>query len=191
MNSSCHRILLIVSFGLASVSGRSVADEVEHPTYTNWARFPVGTKVTMKSTTTIKGQQTESLTITTLIRKDEKSLVISKRFKTDNPIGTQTDDPVESTIKRMFPLLPGVDKSKIGKPQGDGPSGVETVDVLGKNYEADWYESQGSTEAGPSTTRTWISMEMPGRILKSVTEIKAVGKKVVDEIISLDIPESK
>jgi hypothetical protein len=31
-------------------------------------------------------------------------------------------------------------------------------------------------------------MEMPGQVLKSTTEVKAVGKKTIEEVIAVDIP---
>jgi hypothetical protein len=82
----------------------------------------------------------------------------------------------------MFPLFPGVDKTKIGRPQGVKSQGFETIEVLGKKYNAEWYETNASTEAGPSVTKTWISMDMPGQVIRSVTEVKAASKKVFLEV---------
>ena len=88
----------------------------------------------------------------------------------------------------MFPLLPGVDQTKIGRPQGAMANGMETIEILGKKYNAEWYETKAQTEAGPSLTRTWISMDVPNMILKSETEVKVADKKVKIEITEIKIP---
>ena len=61
--------------------------------------------------------------------------------------------------------------------------------MAGKTYHAMWYETKGSTEAGPSTTRTWISNEVPGRLLMSVTEVPKVSKKSTLRMVELTIPQ--
>jgi hypothetical protein len=189
MSIDRSRLIAILACATCIVlADRAAAEEVEHPTYTNWSRFPVGTSVTIRATTTIKNASTIVDTKTTLVSRDDKAIVISKKFGIDDKPGTFSEDGVETTVKRFFPLLPGIDKTRIGKPQGNAGQGVETVEIRGKSYRAEWYETRASTEAGPSVTRTWISMEMPGQVLKSTTEVKAVGKKTIEEVIAVDIP---
>ena len=180
-------ILSLMILSGAVVSG----EEVENPAYTNWARFPVGTKVTNKAVTTQNGQKVETTTTTTLIRKDEKGLLLTWVITSDGTGVAIKNDVNELKVNRMFPLLPGVDKTKIGRPQGVKSQGFETIESLGKKYNAEWYETNANTEAGPSTTKTWISMEMPGQVIRSVTEVKAAGKKVFLEVTELQIGEMK
>ncbi|MFM7591815.1 MAG: hypothetical protein ACKO85_08470, partial [Isosphaeraceae bacterium] len=120
------RILLILLALLSvfpTVTGNLHAEDVETPLYTNWSKFPVGTSVTQKSTVTENNVSVITTTITTLISKTERNLILSK-VVSSNATGTLIkNDPIESTINRMFPVLPGVDKTKIGRPQGSQASG--------------------------------------------------------------------
>lgn len=183
-----ERVILasaMMLFGLSIVS--VLAEDVENPTYTNWAKHGVGTTVTVRSVVRFKDQKTESTTKTTLKRKDEKSLTLESVTTSDATGQVVKNDPVEQIVKRSFPLFPGVDRTKIGRPQGIMEQGVEKVEILGKVYDAEWYVTKATTEAGPSRTRTWISMEMPGQILKSITEVESAGKKVTDEVIEVEL----
>lgn len=190
-----RRIQPIVLIGMVLAllpSPMAVADVIEHPAFANWSKFPVGTRVTMRSTTTMKGKVTANVTTTTtLARKDAKAVVIRKAFEVEGQPKPHPEDFVETTIKRDFPLLPGADASKVGKPAGQPKDTSEPVEILGKKYVTEVYESRGTTEAGPMTTRTWTCIEMPGQVVKSVSEVKAAEKVTVDEVVSIEIPGQK
>ncbi|MBI1323590.1 hypothetical protein GC170_10450 [bacterium] len=187
LSKTCIPLLALVI--LQNCFPRIAADQIEHPAWVNWSKFPVGTRVTMRSVTKIKGMVSSTVeTTTVLMKKDDKAVVIRKSFAVAGEPKPNPDDFVETTIKRYFPLLPGADPSKVGKPAGIAEAGTEKFDLLGKTYETEWYESRATTEAGPATTRTWISQEMPGQIVRSLTEVKAAGKSTVDEVIEIDLP---
>lgn len=162
------------------------AEEVEAPLYTNWSKFPVGTTVTQKASMTQQGKTITTTTVVKLIEKNDRHVIISKVISSDGTGQVVTNDPIETTIRRMFPLFPGVDKTKIGRPQGSQVSGMETVELLGKKYQAEWYETKANTEAGPSLTRTWISMDVPDMMLKSRTEVK-----VADKVVNIEVSDIK
>jgi hypothetical protein len=189
-NRSRISLIALIETVLVLLHGSTAhADVIEHPAFANWSKFPVGTQVTIKSTTTMKGKLTANVTTTTtLAKKDAKAVVIRKAFKVEGQPEPHPDDFVETTIKRDFPVLPGADASKIGKPAGRPMDKSEQVELLGKKYETEVYESRGSTEAGPMTTKTWTSLEIPGQVVKSVSEVKAVEKFTVDEVVSIKIP---
>lgn len=176
---------------VASTLACTWAEEVEAPLYTNWSKFPVGTTVTQKATMTEQGKTITTTTVVKLIEKNEKQLLLSKVVSSDSTGQLVTNDPIEATIRRMFPLFPGVDKTKIGRPQGSQNSGMETIEVLGRKYQAEWYETKATTEAGPSLTRTWISMEMPDMLLKSRTEVKAANKVVLIEVSDIKLGQAR
>lgn len=164
------------------------AEDVENPQFSNWSKFPVGTEVTSKATVVQNDKTTTTITLVKLVSKSENNLLISSVISSDGTGKLITNDPIEKTINRNFPLLPGVDKTKIGRPQGSQASGMESIELLGKKYNAEWYDTKSQTEAGPSLTRTWISMDVPNMLLKSVTEVKAANKKVNIEITEIKIP---
>ena len=62
------------------------------------------------------------------------------------------------------------------------------TDIAGTTYTALWYESKGSTEAGPSVTRTWMTDEVPGKLLKAVTRVPAAGKTTTVELVEIRTP---
>ena len=182
-----YQIVSITALFLV-LSVNAIADEVENPQYTNWAKFPVGTSVTTKATVTQGDKKATTITLTRLLNKTDKNLIVSTVIASDGTGSLITNDPIEKTINRMFPVLPGVDKTKIGRPQGSQANGMETIEILGKKYNAEWYDTKSQTEAGPSMTRTWISMDMPNMRLKSVTEVKVADKKVIIEVTEIKIP---
>lgn len=183
--------LLSLAF-LLNFAALTSADQIEHPAWVNWSKFPVGTRVTMRSVTKIKGTVIATVETTTVLsKKDDKAVVIRKSFAVAGEPKPNPDDYVETTIKRYFPLLPGADPAKVGKPASIAEAGTGKIDLLGKTYETEWYESRATTEAGPATTRTWISKEMPGQIVRSVSEVKAAGKSTIDEVVAIDLPAPK
>ncbi len=183
--------VLTLCFVLFSASSPA-ADRIDHPAWVNWSKFPVGTRVTMRSVTKIKGIVSSTVeTTTVLTRKNDNAVVIRKSFAVAGEPKPNPDDYVETTIKRHFPLLPGADPAKVGKPAGIAEAGTGRIDLLGETYETEWYESRATTEAGPATTRTWISHTMPGQVVRSVTEVKAAGKSTIEEVIAIELPENK
>lgn len=190
MSYSSFTATLVASV-VACFTTSTIAEEVEAPLYTNWAKFPVGTTITQKATMTQSGKTITTTTVVKLIDKNDRNVVISKVISSDGTGTLVTNDPIETTIRRKFPLFPGVDKTKIGRPQGAEASGMETVEVLGRKYQAEWYETRSATEAGPSLTRTWISMDVPDMLVKSQTEVKVADKIVKIEISEIKLGQSK
>jgi hypothetical protein len=58
----------------------------------------------------------------------------------------------------------------------------------GKEYKAQWYDSKGTTEGGESITRTWMAEEVPGLILKAVTQVPKTKKVTTIELIEFKVP---
>lgn len=173
---------------LVFISSVAFSEDVDNPQYINWVKFPVGTEVTSTATVSQNGKTTTTTTIIRLLNKSEKNVILSTVISSDGTGSLVTNDPIEKTVNRNFPLLPGVDRTKIGRPQGSQASGLETIEILGKKYEAQWYETKSTTEAGPALTKTWISMDIPNMLLKSVTEVKAADKKMNIEVTGIKIP---
>ncbi len=173
---------------LAFFTNSLSAEDVPNPQYQSWNNYPVGTSMTTKSLVSQGNATVTTTTVTRLISRTEKNLVLSSVVSSNATGSFVTNDPIEKTISSRFPLFPGVDKNKIGRPQDSLESGMETVVILGKKYNAEWYDTKSTTEAGPAVTRTWISMDMPNMVLKAVTEVKAAGKKVIIEVTEIKIP---
>ncbi len=149
------------------------AEEVEHPIYRSWARHPVGTAVTHKSVTTTDGPTIVTTTTTTLVELSAAKAVLETTTISNATGDTVEGPPLRYNQKRMFPLFPGVKKEDIGKPSGAIAKGEETLTLGGIAYQAEWFDSKGRTDAGETFTRTWMSDEVPGKLLKAVTRVPA------------------
>ena len=65
--------------------------------------------------------------------------------------------------------------------QGDQDPDVGTFDAV-------WYDVRGTTEAGPSITRTWFSEEVPGKVLRSETRVEGSDKLTTLELVEFEKP---
>lgn len=166
------------------------AEEVEHPIYKSWARFPVGTSITLRSITE-REDQSGRITSTirqTLIKLEDARAVLEEVTTTDSGGEEFTYPPREVTHKRMFPLLPGVQREDIGKPSGTIASGEENLEAAGGPIPTSWFDSKGRVEAGETFTRTWMSDEVPGRLVKTITRVPAAESRSTIELIEIKTP---
>ena len=177
----------LLAAALATVLATSApvaAESVEGPIYKSWSRSKVGTVVTIKSVTVMKGQTIESTMRYTLIALTPEIATIE--LAVESKAGKIQSQKLEH--RRDFPLLPGVKKEDIGKPAGTSKNGEETIEVAGKAYKAMWYEGKGRTEAGEVISRTWVAPDFPGMMLKSVIKVPAGDKVTTLEVVEFKAP---
>jgi hypothetical protein len=156
--------------------------------YTCWNDLPIGTAVTTRTATTIAGSPLPGGDVKTmrLVARTDKKVVVEETLTSFLNGEKIVGDPERIDYPRALPA--GLGK----RPVADGKtSGEEEVEVLGKTYKTRWSETKSQTEAGPATTRTWVSDTMPGQIVRSVTIVPAVKKEVSIEVIELEIPGEK
>lgn len=168
----------------------AAAQEVDNPQYTSWSKFPKGTILKTRSTTRVASRDDQVTTSTTytLTNVTPERVVLEMVVESD-ATGTKVKNTAqELVIRRAFYLLPGIKKEDLGKPQGAIAQGEETVQVAGKEYRATWFDTKGSTEVGESLTRTWMSDEVPGRMLKSVVRVPKITKTTTLEVTELKTP---
>jgi hypothetical protein len=137
--------------------------DTPHP----WAQFKVGTWVKQKTISVIRtGGETrrdESEMLETLVSLDAKKAVVEM---------TQKGAGMNQTTKVELPLKPDPKDVELAK-QAPKPSrtGSETLTVAGRTFACTWSETiLGDAKQGRSTMRTWESDDMPGRIVKVVSE---------------------
>ncbi|MCI0704948.1 MAG: hypothetical protein L0241_28135 [Planctomycetia bacterium] len=164
---------------------------VEHPTYKMWAKFAPGTTITQKTTT--DSENSPGQTVTTIVyslkEKTDDHILLESQATTVYHGGRVEKNP-PNTVKtpRLIPLPPGVKKEDWGKPTDKQETGEEVVTAAGKQYKAKWYKSKGSTDAGELFTTTWTSTEMPGGLVKSVSEVPAVKETTTIEVVEVKLP---
>lgn len=184
-----HRSLVTLSAAaFASFALTVVAEEVEHPAYRSWARHPAGTSVALKSVTTTQGVTNVTTKRTTLVKLTDEGAVL-ETVSISDATGRLVEAPPQTYVqRRMFPLFAGVRKEDIGKPPGSSTQGEETVKLAGKEYKATWFDSKGRVESGATFTRTWMSDEVPGRLLKAVTKVPKADNMTTVELVEIKTP---
>ncbi len=112
---------------------------------------------------------------------------------TSDGTGKVVQSPSQSyTQPQMFPLVRRDDERRRGEtPERFNSQGEETIKLAGRDFKTQWFDSNGQTEAGKSQTRTWMSDEVPGKLVKAVTQVPSAKNTTTVELIELKIPESK
>ncbi|WP_435011322.1 hypothetical protein P12x_002629 [Tundrisphaera lichenicola] len=174
---------------LAAIASACPAEDVDHPAYLSWAGHPIGTSVTLRTRTASKGRLLTT-TITTTLKELKPDVAILESRKVSDATGTTVENAPEIVrINRKFPLLPGVKKEDIGKPRGASNQGEETIKVGEKEFKSVWFDSKSKGDGNLDLlTRTWMSDELPGRLVKSVTEIPTAETTVTTELIEFKAP---
>ncbi len=184
------RIIVVAIFATLGTPALTSAQIVDSPQYLSWAKAGKGASVTLQSTT-VMGDDPTPITSTMVYKLRELNpdkAIIDMVTTTDQTGKTVTNSPQEFTIRRAFPLLPGIKKEDIGRPNDALEKGDETLKLAGKEFKAQWYTFKGRTDAGPSTTRTWMSDDVPGMLLKSVTTVPKVKAVITLELIEFKTP---
>lgn len=180
--------LMFVVLASAAVALAAPRTAATNPVYKSWAGFEEGAAVTYRSVTEAGGERTEERLAYTLVDLTKEKAVV-ERVVTQTVDGREVVNPAQRLENaRTFTLPPGIDPKKFGKPEGLLESGEETVTVDGKEYRARKEKTKGRVEAGDVFTETWSSDEVPGGLLKSVSEVPSQRSTTVVELIELKIP---
>ena len=170
-------------------TARGPAEEVEHPTFTSWARHPVGTEVVIRAVTTKNGKPTTTTTITSRLLELKRDLVVIETRRVSDATGSVVASaPERYQQPKMFPLLNGMKKEQIGKPLGAVAQGEETLKLAGREIKTIWFDTKGRGDAGPTLIRTWLSDDIPGRLVKGVTKIPKTSTTITRELVEVKIP---
>lgn len=164
------------------------AEDAESPIYKSWASHKVGTSITLK---TVNGSGPRAVTSleTQTLKDATPEKVVLEILVTQTADGITRQQPAKEFVyKKKFPLLPGVKKEDIGKPSGRSESGEETIKAAGMEFKAQWYISKSQTEAGEAVSRTWMSDEVPGKLIKSIDEVAAAKSTSTTELIEFKTP---
>jgi hypothetical protein len=182
------RTCLLASLAVALTALPSPAEEIESPIYRSWAKAKVGTSVTYREVVTTKGVRAETTRRATLAKLTaEKAVIDEEQFETVNG-KPKVVTSITLDYRKGLILLPGMTKEKVENPGLGKKAGLETVKVLGKDYKAAWYESEAPTDHGPAIGRTWVSDDVPGKILKSTMKVESADKTVTTELIEIKVP---
>lgn len=166
-------------------------EKIENPQYTSWAAFKPGTIVVHRTVTKATGTDGETVTTSTykLIELTPDKAVVEIQNSTRRYDGHEVNNPPEKFSHRKDLLLPpGVKREGASKPAGVTAEGEETVRVGGKEYKAKWYRGKDRNEAGEMLTQVWSCPDVPGSLVRSVTDTPAIGKKTTTEVVEIRLP---
>lgn len=183
-----RRFAALVVWTLAViVTNDAVAQEkIETPLYKSWSGHPVGTVIVVRERTVAKTQTIETVTTTRLVELNGEKAVVETIVKSNSTGETIENDPQTFEYRRYF-LLPAGAKANT-RPKDVVAEGEEEIEAVGRKFRAKWRDAKGQTEAGESLTRSWMSEEVPGLIVKAVTRVPKIGKETTIELVELRRP---
>jgi hypothetical protein len=166
-------------------------DTYPNPEFGTWSKCKAGTSVTLKTTTDAAGMKSELLMTNTLVEVGADKLVI----ETTNTIkvnGMEIKTPAqkrEITKTIMVPKGVKKDDPANGKPKGTTEEGTETLKVAGMEVKTKWYKAAVEVAGVKSETKHWVSDDVPGMVVKSVTTTTgAVNSTTTMELIEIKKP---
>ncbi|AMV37672.1 hypothetical protein [Planctomyces sp. SH-PL62] len=167
------------------------AEEVENPVYTSWTRCRPGTTLVVREVAESEAGGGERVVTTkrrVLRSVDDRKLVVEESTEVESSAGTSQFGPQEYTHRRTMFLPEGVDKARLGRPQKADAQGEEDVEAAGRTFHAEWFDTKGQTEAGPSNVRAWYADDCPGLLVKSVTRVPAARKLTTTTVVEYKTP---
>lgn len=167
-------IRFTTAVALTALAG-ALAPAADSPAYTAWAKFPVGTTMTLTTVVeagpAVKNESVMTTTLTALT-PDKLTVTMGAVTKVAGQEFKSPSTPVD--YPRAADAAAGVPTPAAGqaKPVEEG---VKDITVLGKVYKAKYAKYNSDDAQGPGATEIWSSDEVPGTILKLV-----VNKKMGD-----------
>src|SRR5262249_40334962 len=120
------------------------------------------------------------------LKKDKAVLEVRK---VSDATGARVESPPGTyDQQRMFPLFPGVKKEDIGRPTNAVSPGEESLQLARREIQTVWFDTKGRGEAGETLTRTWMSEDVPGRLVRAVTRIPKASTTVTLELTEFKVP---
>ena len=163
------RKLLLSAFVLMMSAGFTAAEEsVDNPEFASWSKFPKGTVVTVKTTSTTAGTASEMTMINTLVETGSDKLVVETATVIkagDQEIKTPGQ---KRDVPKTIEIPKGTKKEdhKGDKPAGTTEEGTETVKIAGKEFKTKWYKYVSEASGMKTVSKMWRSDDMPGMLVK-------------------------
>jgi hypothetical protein len=174
-----------------AVSVAAEGEEVAHPEYAHWSKFPTGAKTVRRKVVSNDQGKVVVTTTVKLVEKNERQVVVETQVtversgdpKLENPPFT-SDYPATFRLPKNMKLeqfsLPSL-KAKL--------ESEEELDILGKKVKTEKFVWQESNEAGPMEVSVWRCDEIPGRTVREESLTKSLSNKSLEEVIEVFIPE--
>lgn len=154
----------------------------KHP----WANFKVGSSATTKTTTALevggKAMNTSTEIKQTLVELTaDKAVVEVETDAMGAKSKTKLEVPLTASATSAIPNMPA--DSKVTPKQGE-----ETITVKGKAINCKWYEVETEQAGNKISSKTWMSSEVPGSVVKSVTKTTgAASSETTLELVDYEV----
>lgn len=188
--NAAFRILAFIASLTILTQGVSGQTTIDNPVYKNWNKFPVGTSVSYRSTTTSEGFRNVQEYTLELKAKGPDRITIEKRLSVIDSNGIRMNYPaMTSENPRQYKLSKGATPPSEQNQPGLKGEGEEELEIIDRKIKTRWFKATTKVEAGEMDTQSWSSDEVPGGLVKAINATPATGSVNTVEIIGLKIPE--
>ena len=177
----------LTCLALATARAGDADDLVTNPRYKGWAEFKPGATVIHKESTRFPAGSPEGKYYPRGVDEREityklVSLTPEKAVVETVVLDYELLSRVEAAPTRIiYPAKVKRQYVEEAHEQLKVKEGNEDIEVQGKTYKCEWYETTRTTSDGEVVTRKrWIAAEVPGGIVKEVTVTKK-GDQVIAE----------
>lgn len=164
---------------------------IDNPEFATWSKFPKGTVVTMKLTSTAAGMTTETVMTHKLVEVGADKLVVESAT-TVKANGMEFASPgAKRDVAKTITLPAGAKKEDVagGKPPGTVEEGTETLKISGIEVKAKWYKIKLEAGGNKTETKTWMSDSVPGMMVKmEATTSGTVASTTKMELVEIKKP---
>ena len=187
LRRSLPALAALTGLALATARAGDADDLVANPRYKGWAEFKPGATLTHKEKTRFPAGSPQG---------KYYPEGVDERDVTYKLVSVSPDKAVVETVVLDYGLLSQVEAAPTriiypakvkrayveeAREHLNVKEGKEDLEVLGKTYKCEWYETTRTTADGEVVTRKrWIAAEVPGGIVKEVTVTKK-GDQVIAE----------
>jgi hypothetical protein len=182
------RNVLLSTFILTTFASVAAAEKVDNPLYKSWANYKIGTYIVMKSTGEAGGYPFEQ-TVTRTLKEVTDEKVVIEMTGVNKVMGMNVDMPATSEEIEAKVPKGQVDEKHI-REHVDEEHDIkykereETIEIKGKKIKTHYYESKGDG-SDAFMVKYWESEEIPGRMVKTVTENSEM--KTTMEIVDMKL----
>ena len=163
---------------------------IPHPEFVNWQQFPIGTEVTRVRQVSNAESTVTVTTRTRLIDKTDRKITRETQTDVQRPNESlEQNAPSSLEVPASFVLPPGMQAEQFALPALKAQKTAdEAIDVLGKQYVAQVYGWEDSSEAGPIRVQVWWCNDFPGRVVQEKTVNMGTGVTSSEAVTGLKIP---
>lgn len=165
----------------------ALADTMDNPVFASWAKMREGSSVTMKMTSEVAGQKTES-TMTSTLTKLTADVATVEMVTVTKAAGQEfRNEPIKIDNKKVVELPPGKKKEDFAKPEGFVDQGEETLKIGDKTYKTKWVRVKIEKDGSVYEGKTWSCDDVPGTMVKMETKSSGGGVNATTSLVLVEV----